>query len=227
MENFYSRITERKKYLDISEKEKKEYEDEYVSETNINLIDSIIDYHFIVKLPDFISKSIKKSRKSSDLDKLDFEIEYIEEKTTFPEYSSFGPMKMYCEEFTYPFDNSARKQTKYTYDTGCEGLFVDRRLYDKLYDETFKRAMIYNGFDRHEDKPGIVVTPLHYVGRTGVNIHGTAKELATIYYLELESYGQRNSYKKDNKVCLADYDEKDLTKKAHQLRVKRSPSDEF
>ena len=87
--------------------------------------------------------------------------------------------------------------------------------------------MIYNGFDRHEDKPGIVVTPLHGVGITGVRIHGTAKELATIYYLELESYGQRNSYKKDDKVYLADYDEKDLQKKAHQLRVKRNYSEKL
>ena len=175
MENFYSRITQRKNYLDISEEEKREYVDEYISETNLNLIDSIIDYHFIVKLPEFISDCIKNAQKSSDLDELDFEIKYVEGQTTFPEYSTFGPMQMYCEEFT------------------CR----------------------------------IVVAPLRVAGKTGVRIHGSAKDLATIYYLELEHYGQRNSYKKDDKVILADYDEKDLEKKAYQLRVKRCSSDKF
>ena len=227
MENFYSRITQRKNYLDISEEEKREYVDEYISETNLNLIDSIIDYHFIVRLPKYISDCIKNAQKSSDLDELDFEIKCVEGQTTFPEYSTFGPMQMYCEEFTCPFDNSARRQTKYTYDTGCEGLFIDRKLHDKLYVETLKRTMIYNGSYSREGKPGIVVTPLRVAGKTGVRIHGSAKDLATIYYLELEHYGQRNSYKKDDKVILADYDEKDLEKKAYQLRVKRCSSDKF
>ena len=224
MENLFRRAKQRKDYLDISEETRKEYLQDYIDETNNNFVDTVIDYIFLVNLPNYIKEKIEEARSPFDLDELEFEIKFDERKIHFP-YSStvFHSMKMYCKKYNYPFDNGIPQGYKMGYNTDCEGLYVDHSLYYELIAEVKSRAKIYDDSEKREGNGKISVEFCTDGNVEYVTIKGSAKDLANIYYSELQAY----NYKKGNTEKPIEFDRKELKEKAYSLRIHINSIDNY
>ena len=222
MENLFNRIEEKKKEFEIIKKEvniedekQLEYLEDYIDESNLNIVDSVIDYCLLVRLPEFINKEIDKARSAKDLEDLTFRINF---DYMYGDSQLIGTIESYCKKIGKVFDNKIKvNPNEKIYNTGCDGLYVDYHLFNDIFSGFRQRLNLYNKKDNQNEKSklGIICFKDLEDGIGKIRIIGTAKDLANVYYSELQAY----NYKNDK-----EYDKKDLQEKTYSFRYKVNTS---
>ena len=224
MEDFYKKLDDKRVELGIVPEWKKklieEYNEEVADPINEEFIDSIIDYHLLKLLPDFINKKIEGINNKADLNVRLYHT--VTMGFRFPKMNKNEDKKdNFCAKLYY----SVRKRNRDflaraygMYYTNCDGLFIDKDLAEMFQDRLRNKLSCYSKDNYDNNKSGCYVSfdenycdPDHHFKEFSYTISGNITNLIKLYYNELQAYEYEHG---------KEYNKEEVKEKAKALKIR-------